>query len=307
MVQAARLFRQAAEKGNASAQYNLGVCYGMGEGVPQDMAQAAWLFRQAAEQGHANAQCGLGFCYDKGEGVPHDKAQAARLYRQAAEQGHAQAQCNLGVFRMIGEGVPQDKAQATGLLRQAAEQGLASAQCNLGVCYDKGEGVPQDKAQAARFYRQAATRTTPVRSCFYASSTRLARACRRTRGAGGAPVPAGGRARPSPSAEQSRRLLSEGRGVPQDMAQAARLFPQAADQGYAYAQHDLCVCYEHGKGVQYDMGEALALYRLAIAGGCTETNAIKGCALRRGEVCRSTAQRQSVCTSSRRAVAPRTR
>ena len=42
-----------AEQGNAAAQYNLGVMYDNGEGVPQDYAEAAKSYRLAAEQGEA--------------------------------------------------------------------------------------------------------------------------------------------------------------------------------------------------------------------------------------------------------------
>ena len=47
---------QAAEQGNATAQYNLGVMYDNGQGVRQDDAQAVQWYRKAAEQGHAKAQ-----------------------------------------------------------------------------------------------------------------------------------------------------------------------------------------------------------------------------------------------------------
>jgi TPR repeat protein len=66
------------------------------------------------------------------------------------------------------------------------------------------------------------------------------------------------------------------------MAEAARLYQQAAEQGDAVAQFDLGVCYEHGKGVQYDMGQAVALYRLAIAGGCVDANANLGLCFEKG-------------------------
>ena len=42
--------RNAAEQGNAAAQYSLGVMYDNGRGVPGDDARAVW-FRKAAEQG----------------------------------------------------------------------------------------------------------------------------------------------------------------------------------------------------------------------------------------------------------------
>ena len=51
---------QAAAQGNAAAQYNLGVMYANGEGVPKDDAQAVQWYRKAAEQGDAKAQYKLG-------------------------------------------------------------------------------------------------------------------------------------------------------------------------------------------------------------------------------------------------------
>ena len=70
--------RHAAEQGDADAQYNLGVMYATGEGVPQDEAEAVRWYRLAAEQGIATAQTNLGPMYDIGEGVPQDEAEAVR-------------------------------------------------------------------------------------------------------------------------------------------------------------------------------------------------------------------------------------
>ena len=49
-----------AEKGNAYAQHNLGLCYHNGEGVPKDYVQAVFWHRKAAEQGLAQSQNSLG-------------------------------------------------------------------------------------------------------------------------------------------------------------------------------------------------------------------------------------------------------
>jgi TPR repeat protein len=63
-----------AEQGDASAQYNLGVMYANGYGVPQDYAEAVRWYRLAAGQGNAKAQYNLGLMYYNGEGVPQDYA-----------------------------------------------------------------------------------------------------------------------------------------------------------------------------------------------------------------------------------------
>ena len=149
-------FVPLANQGNAQAQYNLGVMYNNGQGVPKDEAQAVAWYRKAAEQGNAVAQNSLGFMYDNGRGVPKDEAQAVAWYRKAAEQGYAMAQFNLGVMYANGQGVPKDEAQAVAWYHKAAEQGYANAQYNLGNRYRDGRGVPKDEAQAVAWYRKAA-------------------------------------------------------------------------------------------------------------------------------------------------------
>ena len=81
---ALREWRPLAEQGNAEAQFNLGVMYSNGYGVPQDDAEAARWYRKAAEQGVAEAQFLLGFMYRDGHGVPQDYAQAHKWYNLAA-------------------------------------------------------------------------------------------------------------------------------------------------------------------------------------------------------------------------------
>jgi len=109
---ALKILTELAEQGDAKAQFNLGVMYDNGEGVPKDASQAVTWYRKAAEQGDAAAQFNLGVMYDNGEGVPKDASQAVTWYRKAAEQGHAKAQFNLGAMYANGEGVPKDYVQA---------------------------------------------------------------------------------------------------------------------------------------------------------------------------------------------------
>ena len=77
-------YRKAAEQGDASAQYNLGVMYSKGQGVPQDYKEAVVWYRKAAQQGDANAQNNLGVMYSKGQGVPPSRVVAYALYNLSA-------------------------------------------------------------------------------------------------------------------------------------------------------------------------------------------------------------------------------
>ena len=154
---ALREFSQLAERGDAGAQYKLGVMHYYGEGVPQNFAEAVVWFRRAAEQDDAEAIFKLGVMYDRGEGVARDVAEARARYRRAAELGYAKAQNNVGNMYYLGFGVAQDYAEAVGWYRRAAEQGYPYAQYNLALRYENGEGVPKDYVESFAWYNLAAT------------------------------------------------------------------------------------------------------------------------------------------------------
>lgn len=153
---AASWWRLAAEQGVAVAQFNLGVLYANGEGVPQDYGEALSWYQLAGEQGHSDAQHNLGVLYDDGKGVQQDHAMAVSWWLKSAEQGNAESQYSLGNNYNVGEGVPQNLATAVSYYRKAAEQGQVNAQYNLGYCYDHGRGVSIDTEKAIFWYRKAA-------------------------------------------------------------------------------------------------------------------------------------------------------
>ena len=78
---------QAAEQGNAAAQFNLGVMYENGQGVRQDYVQAVQWYRKAAEQGDAQAQYNLGVMYDNGQGVRQNYKIAKEWFGKACDNG----------------------------------------------------------------------------------------------------------------------------------------------------------------------------------------------------------------------------
>ncbi|MGH7219212.1 MAG: tetratricopeptide repeat protein [Nitrospiraceae bacterium] len=121
-----------------------------------DYATALREWQPLAKQGHAAAQYNLGLLYANGQGVPKDDAQARQWYEKAAVQGHAAAQVNLGSLFDYGRGVPQDFKMAVGWYRRSAEQGNDLAQRRLGLLYERGDGVPQDYVQAYMWYKLGA-------------------------------------------------------------------------------------------------------------------------------------------------------
>ena len=88
-------YRKGADQGFADAQYNLGIMYANGRGIPQDYVQAHKWLNLAADQGYATAQFNLGFMYAQGRGVPQDYVQAHMWLNLAAVNGDADAINNL--------------------------------------------------------------------------------------------------------------------------------------------------------------------------------------------------------------------
>ena len=75
-------FRSLAERGNATAQYELGLMYDVGLEIPQDYAEAVKWYRKAAAQGYAKAQFNLGSMYANGRGVRRNDHEAAEWFRK---------------------------------------------------------------------------------------------------------------------------------------------------------------------------------------------------------------------------------
>ena len=91
---AAAKFRELAEQGDSSAQFNLGSLYRQGQGVAQDDKQAALWWAKAADQGHLDAMDNLGLRYAKGEGVEPDMVQAYKWFSIASLSKNASATAN---------------------------------------------------------------------------------------------------------------------------------------------------------------------------------------------------------------------
>jgi hypothetical protein len=85
---AAKEWRPLAEQGVAAAQFNLGLLYLDGHGVPQDPAEAAKWFTKSAEQDYTQAQHNLGAMYGAGQGVKRDYVQAYKWLNICAAKGN---------------------------------------------------------------------------------------------------------------------------------------------------------------------------------------------------------------------------
>jgi TPR repeat protein len=150
------LYEQAAANGVAAALTRLGDYHNFGlRPVREDVVEAARLYRAAAEAGDPAGMATLAFMHRLGRGVPRDSGEMVRLMTLAADAGYPFAQFNLGRTFLNGDGVTggrddalgiPDAARAIPYLQAAARSGNLEAVQDLITLYSDGaEGVePND-------------------------------------------------------------------------------------------------------------------------------------------------------------------
>jgi hypothetical protein len=112
--------QKLAEAGDTDAQWQMGVRYHDGQGVPQDDAQAVRWFQLAAERGNVAAQGALGAYYWRGRGVPADLSKAYFWSALAMAQGD-----EISKSRIEGLSSQMTGAQIS-VARQQAEDWISS-------------------------------------------------------------------------------------------------------------------------------------------------------------------------------------
>lgn len=117
-----------AAYGNPQAQGLLGLMYLNGEeGAEKDPALAERWLRAAAERGVASAQFNLALMYLSGDGVPRNSAAAAHWCRLAAEQGIPEAQDRYAILCYEGDGVTRDAVESLTWFKVAILSGSTDA------------------------------------------------------------------------------------------------------------------------------------------------------------------------------------
>lgn len=121
----------------------------------EDYSTATALYLPRAERGEAEAQYRMGMMARFGWGMDRDAEAAARWLRKAADQNHPQAQAELGTMYRLGRGVAEDNREAARLLRAAAASGVGIAQLSIGRMYRDGLGVQRDLVEAYAWFTAA--------------------------------------------------------------------------------------------------------------------------------------------------------
>ena len=135
-----------AERGNAEAQYHVGMMLNNGMGVNRDLPKAFEWFQKAAAAGEPLAAYKVG-CFFGGQFpgvVPIDQQKSIEYKLIAAKAGYDLAQHDIALSYYKREKFDE----ALRWLKRSAEQGSVSGLLGLSSLYRKGKVVPQDNVLA---------------------------------------------------------------------------------------------------------------------------------------------------------------
>jgi TPR repeat protein len=145
--EAVKLYRAAAEAGDARALVSLGRLEETGDHVPKDVVGAYALYEKAAERGGADGAINYAVALTEGKTMPKDLSRAYGLLKSAADAGSAVATFDLGKF--ADDGLGGDAGQALALFRRAAALGEPNGYRAAATLLDEGRHVPKDPEAAA--------------------------------------------------------------------------------------------------------------------------------------------------------------
>jgi len=276
--EAERLFKLAADQGNAQGQYELARLY-QSRGMYQE---AMNLYKLSADQDYAPSMFGIGVLYEAGMGVPKNPAEGLKWIKVSADKGAPDAEINLELrYENGGQGLPKDPEKAVFWMKKCAGQKIAGCQYSLGTWYLYGrQGVPVSPNDAIQMFESIISSASALDSQVAQAQAQLGLIY-----ANGAGVVRDY----SKAAEYWRAALGkgtgaiaefglgalyyEGRGVPRDYTMAAKLWEQTAQvmTGTPVAARMLGRLYAEGKGVSQDKVQSYEWFEIASYKGDRES------------------------------------
>lgn len=140
-----------ANKGDAEAQYHVGMMYNNGIGTEQDLRRAFEWFQKSTAAGDPLGAYKLG-CYYDGQGagiVALDQGQALKYKLVSAKAGYALAQHDVAnLYDKQG-----NSEEALKWWKMAGDQGYPNALFSLSRAYSAGKGVPTDRSLSYAYFK----------------------------------------------------------------------------------------------------------------------------------------------------------
>lgn len=146
--------KEATENENAEAYFYIGTMFMGCSEIPADMEKAKIFLKISADKGNVSAQYNLGTLYLKEKNI----LESVRYYEKAAKNGNTDALYNTGLIFAKGDGCEKDLPLALDFFRSAADMKNEAALYMLGTIYEKpGDyAVKADMKLAVEQYQKAA-------------------------------------------------------------------------------------------------------------------------------------------------------
>jgi TPR repeat protein len=154
---AAYWYQEASDHGDVQAEYELGVIYRDGLGVPENPSAALELFKRSALAGYVPAMVPLSYAYAATRSSL-SLERATYWATKASEAGDPGGWLILGYEYnkgLLGGERPYWYRMAMDAYKKSAAGGDCVAMLNIGGLYFNGDGVPQDKTQAQNWFAKA--------------------------------------------------------------------------------------------------------------------------------------------------------
>lgn len=297
-------FRLAADQGNPHGLFGVGFSLLHESSDESDHAQGLEYIKQAARKGDLSAQNVIGQRYFYGVGVEQSYELALNMLIQPAESGYETAAFLVGLMYFANLGQTLELSQdffwsrAMTYFLKASEGDDASANYMIGLMCEHGLGVARDADLAARYYRLAADQGVATLEAamgdlypeYYAAwadspllGFRLDPPSNAGEGASDASVVSSNEQAVSDyfSTYMAEMIQQANAGDPkaqyllgatyysglnpdgQSFEKAAHYFKLSADQNYGPGCYFLANCYDSGDGVPQDADMAKYYYDLA--------------------------------------------
>lgn len=140
-----------ANKGDAEAQYHVGMMHNNGIGTRQDSKQAFEWFQKSTASGDPLGAYKLG-CYYDGQGagvVTLDANEALKYKLVAAKAGYALAQNDVAILYDL----QGNSEEALKWWKAAGDQGYPKALYRLSMAYSAGKGMPRDLSLSYAYFK----------------------------------------------------------------------------------------------------------------------------------------------------------
>ena len=152
-----------AEKGDISAQTELGEMYLHGNGVKTDYKKSMEWSKKASEKGSYRAMTNIGILYLDGLGVEKDYKKAFDSFSKATDGGDMKGPRYLGIMSEKGLGVKKSLDDAAFYYEIGDSSGDLTSRYNLGKIHEKAG----DYARAVELYKKTDNRMDHVTAPMY--------------------------------------------------------------------------------------------------------------------------------------------